>query len=43
MSNCSITLFLGSSGNTSKDDSAANFISKNLDYKTIRTESYSIS
>ena len=43
MSNCSITLFLGAPGNTLKDDSAANFISKNLDFKTIRTESYSLS
>lgn len=38
LSNCSITLFLGAPGNTQKDDSAADFISKNLGNKTIQAE-----
>lgn len=42
MSNCSITLFLGAPGNTPKDDSAADYISRNLGQKTIQAESTSV-
>ena len=42
LSNCSITLFLGASGNTQKDDSAADFISRNLGNMTIAAESSNV-
>ena len=42
LSNCSITLFLGASGNAPKDESAADFISQNLGKKTIQAEQTSV-
>jgi type IV secretion system protein VirD4 len=42
LSNCSITLFLGAPGNTQKDDSAADYISKNLGTKTIQAETTNV-
>lgn len=43
MSNCSIILFLGSTGSADKDSSAADFISKNLGNKTIQAENTNVS
>lgn len=43
LSNCAITLFLGAPGNAQKDDSAADFISRNLGKMTIQAESTSVS
>lgn len=43
VSNCSILLFLGSSGHADHDSSAADFISKNLGQKTIQAENVSVS
>mgnify|MGYP003258040236 CR=1 FL=1 len=42
MSNCSIILFLGSSGSADKDSAAADFISKNLGTKTIQAENTTV-
>lgn len=42
MSNCSVILFLGSSGSADKDSAAADFISKNLGTKTIQAENTTV-
>lgn len=42
VSNCSILIFLGSSGHADKDSSAADFISKNLGTKTIQAENTTV-